>query len=303
MDAPIHPAHSALARNLVVIRSPVPSRLPSVRRGAGSPRERGNGFTLVELLVVIAIIAILAALLLPALAGAKSRARMVMCLSNKRQLALALRLYADDFRGEVPFNDGTGGAGNWVAGMMGWDLSWDVTNVTVLLDRNFSSLAPYTQAAKIYKCTEDHYLSPVQRAAGWKERVRSVSLNYYVATLHPGSLMFREPFVVYSRLDQVSAKSPAQIWTFIDEHPDAVSSGACGTAPTADRWQVILPSSLHDGGCVLSFMDGHGEYHRWLDPVTDQPVKYLNHVLVVNEKPWPSVDFQWLVERETAPRP
>lgn len=71
-------------------------------RRAGGGVGRRRGFTLIELLVTIAVIALLAALLLPALAGAKERARRTQCIGQLRQLALAVQLYGGDFAERVP---------------------------------------------------------------------------------------------------------------------------------------------------------------------------------------------------------
>ena len=77
-----------------------------------------RGFTLIELLVVIAIIAILAALLLPALASAKDRAMRTVCINNQKQLVLALAIYESDFTDFLPFCNWDGGSAVGMAGFI-----------------------------------------------------------------------------------------------------------------------------------------------------------------------------------------
>src|SRR5678815_1211507 len=124
-----------------------------------------KGFTLIELLVVIAIIAILAAMLLPALSRAKMKAQGIACLSNLKQLQLAHILYADDHNGVLVPNLEAGADSGWIKGWMDYTASPDNTNTLYLTDPQHAKLAPYSgRTAGIYKCPSD--MSTIRRADG-----------------------------------------------------------------------------------------------------------------------------------------
>src|SRR5438093_682373 len=145
-------------------------------REAGNCRALRQGFTLIELLVVIAIIAILAALLLPALAKAKCRAHGISCMSNTHQLMVAIHLYTSDNNEYFPMNVhgsvaqsgapiGSPGYAYypWIMGWLTWDLSSHNTNTLFLTSDSYAVLARYSaRTAKLHKCPADNYVSRVQ---------------------------------------------------------------------------------------------------------------------------------------------
>jgi prepilin-type N-terminal cleavage/methylation domain-containing protein len=273
-------------------------------------KARVRAFTLIELLVVVAVIGILAAMILPTLARAKGRANGIMCLNNVRQLILAWNLYAHDQRDRLPYNLGgdpdrntfaTSNKLNWVNGVLDWETTPDNTNTALMLD---SSLAPYCyNNAKVYKCPSDHALSPVQVSAGFRDRVRSYSMNAMVGDAgdltSTGQNVNNPGYRQFFKLSQIPA--PANIFVFIDEHPDSINDGyfLVQWPKSEDYYRfewVDLPASYHNDSSALSFADGHSELHRWHGSTLAAPspdAADLPRYVPTNDKD----DFIWLLQR------
>ena len=287
-----------------------------VRRRAVENRVAA-AFTLVELLVVFCVLALLAATLVPTLAGSRVGSQTFRCLNNNRQLATAWRMYADDSSDRVVYSSIGDSTMMNPYNLMAWtgtqlDFSpsntgnWD-TNVDIVK----RPLWPYSgKDASIYRCPSDH--SYVAVGGVPKPRVRSFSMNLFTGGFAPVAGSgggwgtdggFAPTFRIFSKTTDLTTPGPARTFVFMDMRSEEINYGNFLTDMAgypnipAQFGFYDFPGIVHNLGASVSFADGRVEIRRWVDPRTAPPLNGLPGTVVASPN---NVDIAWLQARATS---
>jgi prepilin-type N-terminal cleavage/methylation domain-containing protein len=239
-----------------------------------------KGFTLIELAVVLATVALLAAMLLPALAQTRQNSQVIECQANQRQLAVAWMMYARDNNdklvpvgslayqpasfGENPLNDVNLQPGGILAQFCPGNLQSSVMTAGHYYTNWIKAglIYPYIQNIAVYKCPADLSMVPYNFPATFpRPSERTYSVNCYV-----GGMQWWDPnYKLYRKLSDMNRPGPSHTWVFIEESPTSIDDCYFALDPATPNLWYNSPAVLHGNASVLTYADGHSEAHRWTD--------------------------------------
>lgn len=280
-----------------------------------NPHRQSNrkprAFTLIELLVVIAIIAILAAMLLPALSKAKLKAQGVQCMASSKQLMLAWQFYADDSNDKIvtAYNSGsTIAPPSWVPSTPA-NLFLDYATPTTQGNWDYantiekSPLWNYCGKSRgIFHCPADP--STGIGAGQTVARVRSMSMNGWMGGVWSGSAGENGTYgrvngTVFKKLSSMKGPGPSQFIVLLDERHESINDGLFlilmdGYPNTMPQGLADFPAIYHNDASGIAFADGHSEIHKWKDAATRSKIMPARNVAAPN-------DVFWLQDHATRP--